>query len=45
MTNCKNKMSFSSELDMISKELPNSALIHYNVNLMTDVSRLLPNIV
>ena len=34
-TSYKNKMSFPSEFDMVSKELQNSDLIY--VNLMTDV--------
>ena len=36
-------MSFPSESDMMSKELQNSDSIY--VNLMTDVSKLLSNIV
>ena len=45
-------MSSSSESDVISKELQNLDLIYYNVNLMTDVfkvivivGKLSPNIV
>ena len=38
-TSCKNKMSFPSESDMMSKELQNSDLIY--VNLMTDVFKII----
>ena len=38
-TSCKNKMSFPSESDMVSKELQNSDLIY--VNLMTDVFKII----
>ena len=38
-TNCKNKMSFPSESDMMSKEIQNSDLIY--VNLMTDVFKII----
>ena len=38
-TSCKNKMSFPSEPDMMSKELQNSDLIY--VNLMTDVFKII----
>ena len=37
-TSCKNKMSFPSESDMVSKELQNSDLIY--VNLMTGVFKI-----
>ena len=40
-TSCKNKMSSSSESDVISKELQNLDLIYYNVNLMTDVFKVI----
>ena len=38
---CKNKISSSSESDMISKELHNSDFIFYSENLMTDVLRII----
>ena len=38
-TSYKNKMSFPSESDMVSKELQNSDLIY--VNLMTDVFKII----
>ena len=34
-------MSFSSESDVISKELQNLDLIYFNVNLMTDVFKVI----
>ena len=34
-------MSLSSESDVISKELENLDLIYYNVNLMTDVFKVI----
>ena len=34
-------MSSSSESDVISKELQNLDLIYYNVNLMTDVLKII----
>ena len=37
---CKNKISSSSESDMISNELHNPYFIFYSQNLMTDVSRI-----
>ena len=40
-TSCKNKMSSSSGSDVISKELQNLDLIYYNVNLMTDVFKVI----
>ena len=41
ITSCKNKISSSSESDMISKELHNPDFIFYSENLMTDVSRII----
>ena len=38
-TSCKNKISFPSESDMMSKELQNSDSIY--VNLMTDVFKII----
>ena len=38
---CKNKISSSSESDMISKELHNPDFIFYSENLMTDVSKMI----
>ena len=38
-TSCKNKMSFPSESDMVSKEHQNSYLIY--VNLMADVFKII----
>ena len=40
-TSCKNKMSSSSESDVISKELQNLDLIYYNVKLMTDFFKVI----
>ena len=40
-TSCKNKMSSSSESDVISKELQNLDLIYYNVNLMADAFKVI----
>ena len=34
-------MSFSSQSETISKELQNSNLIYYNVNLMADASKII----
>ena len=36
-------MPSSSESDVISKELENLDLIYYNVNLMTDVFKVIVN--
>ena len=41
ITSCKNKISSSSESDMISKELHNPDFIFYSENLMTDVSKMI----
>ena len=40
-TSCNNKMSSSSESDVISKELQYLDLIYYNVNLMTYVFKVI----